>query len=179
MIDARDRDKTGKQLLLRSVGVRAPAVHTGCEGSCTVRMRGTKQRNVFKCPQGVACKAEREYRSATAVALVDTTVDPCIVGYDGALCAFCDAGFSMGKSGCKICKSVGEASEGLAYVVAAIVFLLLCKRCYKQRQLKKKHAKSNSAVNVLKILARVLPELVADIKVFIGVFQTMSNMGRE
>ena len=134
-------------------------------------MRGTKQRNVFKCPQGVACKAEREYRSATAVALVDTTVDPCIVGYDGALCAFCDAGFSMGKSGCKICKSVGEASEGLAYVAAAIVFLLLCKRCYKQRQLKKKHAKSNSAINVLKILARVLPELVADIKVFIGVYQ--------
>lgn len=35
----------------------------------------------------------------------------------------------------------------------------------------------SNIVTILKTVVKVLPELAADVKVFIGVYQTMANMG--
>jgi hypothetical protein len=132
------------------------------------------QRDVFACPWGsAACRGEREFRNVSD----DESLLPCALGYAGDLCGFCEEDWSLTKQGCKRCAKVGDAVQALLVLCLLIAVLSFAKQEYRKRAAVGKHVKGSNIVEILKILARVVPELVADIKVVIGVSQTLTNMG--
>ena len=159
---SKDRGWPGALAMGQQKGLPAPEVHTTSSAAIT------HQRQVFACPTGGACRSEQEYRNVT---LADSIV-PCSAGYDGTVCGFCLDGYSMGKDGCKACAPIGWAA-------LAFIALVLFSRGvgWWMAQRKKKPTQPSNAVVVVKILGKILPELLSDVKVFIGVYQTMANMG--
>jgi hypothetical protein len=132
-------------------------------------------RNVFKCPFGTVCRDELEYRNTTGEQRL------CEIGYDSkqGLCATCEAGWAASKKGCKLCENVG-ATFGAMFGVVLLVLLLLAIRKERKRRRERilGNVQTQSAIaRNLSVLARVLPALMGDVRVFIGVYQTLTNMG--
>ena len=95
------------------------------------------------------------------------------------LCATCELGWAASKKGCKFCENVG-ATFGVMF--GGIVLVLLLVAVQKERKRRRARILGNVATQSalaknLKILARVLPALMGDVRVFIGVYQTLTNMG--
>lgn len=132
-------------------------------------------RNVFGCPFGTVCRDELEYRNTTGEQRL------CKTGYDSqhGLCATCELGWAANKKGCKFCENVG-ATFGAIFAAFCLILIMLAVR--KERKRRKERILGNiqtrSAIaKNLQVLARVIPALMGDVRVFIGVYQTLTNMG--
>jgi len=132
-------------------------------------------RNVFGCPFGAVCRDELEYRNAT------DNHQMCEPGYDSqhGLCAACVAGWAANEKGCTLCENVGATMGGVLGALCIVLFALAVRKERKRRReriLGNVQVQSTAAKN-LAVLARVLPALMGDVRVFIGVYQTLTNMG--
>ena len=106
-------------------------------------------------------------------------VGPCEQGYTESLCSVCASGWAAGKSSCTKCEGMGMVAVlSLLFIVAAIAAVVVLRR-RKKRLERETGAKSvpSQLAQYLQVALRIFPALVGDIKVFIGVYQTLTNMG--
>jgi hypothetical protein len=130
-----------------------------------------KERNVLGCPYGGkwvvdpitgvttgfkgGCHAELEYRNISA------TIERCATGYTGVLCAECASGYGMKDKGCEFCPSTAEIFGSFGGVgFGGLVFLFIgLPRLRKNATIK----------DMMDVVRRILPSLVGDIQIFVGV----------
>ena len=120
--------------------------------------RGT--RVVFECPvDKSACPGE--VQNATAAA--------CEYGYTGVLCTTCNKTHSMKSAKCVKCEgwTVLQIAVGVLLAVAPVALILLIRR----------RLKENNGSKTTTLLAELVPDLVKDFKVFIGLYQVLCSMG--
>jgi len=138
-------------------------------------------RDVFGCPYEGSCKPELEYRDTGNFTL--TSESECDVGFkrDTLLCGQCADGYSLSKGECSKCENMSTTSAVgfLGFAVAMVLLRIL----YVRRKRKKEAAAALDIKHIglvatyVTILARVVPSLVGDVKVFISVYQMLTNLG--
>jgi predicted outer membrane repeat protein len=130
----------------------------------------TLPRVVFECPVDKdACLAEAapvDNNSSTTLMSSDKL---CKEGYRGILCTMCSEGYSLGGMGCDECEELTPASA----VAAAVLFLIAIGGIVHMSRSLKKVGGSKGLRHVIALL----PELLSDAKVFIGLYQVLCSMG--
>jgi hypothetical protein len=135
-------------------------------------LRTERVRDVYGCPYEGACKLERSYRNETSYKMrLDTA---CKIGFGDALCAVCERGYSRTKEGCSLCENVGSTMGSFASLCGVLLVVIILRRWKKRR--KSEHP--NMATTYLLIFAKVIPELAGDFRVFISVYQMLTNLGQ-
>jgi len=131
------------------------------------------------CTVGVCMPGEICYHdSPSSFVRTACPVQRCAFGYSGELCASCAEGYSRGKNGCNKCENVAE----FATMYFGILLLLLAPLFYRKWRKKRglttgKTTTAGRYAQMVEVLGRLLPAIVGDIRVFIGVYQTLSEMG--
>lgn len=161
-----------------AVGLVSPDSHA-TSLSRTKRLRtdedtGRLSRDVFKCPYESACMSEVEFRNDSTYVCVDGYIND----GDGGVCGTCDDGWAAGKTGCTKCENVGSTMAVAGGIVLVIVGLVvLWKQRKKSQQQQLQVDEEGQMAQYLSVAAHVLPSLMGDIRVFVGVYQTLTNMG--
>lgn len=126
-------------------------------------------RVVFECPvDRDACLAE-----ALPMHNGSVTVQPsdkaCKAGYRGILCTMCADGYSLGSVGCDECEKLTPAS---AVSLAVLLSVVIGGITHLSRSLQKIGGSKR-----LRLIIALIPELIGDFKVFIGLYQVLCSMG--
>ena len=126
-------------------------------------------RVVFECPvDRDACLAEAPPVHNSSV-IVQSSEKVCKAGYRGILCTMCTDGYSLGDVGCNECEKLTPASAvALAVLLSAVVGGI----AHLSRSLKKIGGSKR-----LRLIIALIPELIGDFKVFIGLYQVLCSMG--
>ena len=133
---------------------------------------GCQSRDVFRCPYDDACIAEVSFRNGSIPGSV------CNTGFRSYICATCEGGYIAGKTGCSKCGNVKATFVGLAAVVTLVCGIFYARKKRTQRQAKKLHVVQQSGVSkYMGVFMSVVPTLLGDVRVFIGVYQTLTQMG--
>jgi hypothetical protein len=123
-------------------------------------------RVVFECPVNRdACLAE-----AAPIGNSSAVLDkPCQIGYHGLLCTMCTDGYSLSGMGCDECEQLTPASA----IAAAVLFVAAISGIvYLSRSLN-----AIGGARKLRSFIALLPTLIGDFKVFIGLYQVLCSMG--
>ena len=129
----------------------------------------TLPRVVFECPvDRDACLAEAPPVDNSSTTLMSSD-KLCKQGYRGILCTMCSEGYSLGAMGCDECEELTLVSAAAAGILFSVVIGGIV---HTSRSLKKIGGSKR-----LRHVISLLPELVSDIKVFIGLYQVLCSMG--
>lgn len=158
---------------LSSTVVQYPGSLSRSMKDIPVPLRTERVRDVYGCPYEGACKPERTYRNVTSYEL--DLEDNCETGFSDQLCAVCDSGYSRTKDGCSLCANVG-ATIGTYVAMLLVAFLVIICRRWKKRQ-QRSRQRSIAATHFI-IFMKVLPELTGDFRIFISVYQMLTNVGQ-
>ena len=126
-------------------------------------------RVVFECPvDRDACLAEAPPVHNSSV-IVQSSEKVCKAGYRGILCTMCTDGYSLGDVGCNECEKLTPAS---AVVLVVLLSVVIGGITHLSRSLKKIGGSKR-----LRLIIALIPELIGDFKVFIGLYQVLCSMG--
>lgn len=101
----------------------------------------------------------------------------CTEGYADQICATCAAGYASSKEGCSSCGETGLTLVLSIVVLAGTIVGGLFYRKWLKSRPEPEDGHQGCCSNYLTLTIKVVPKLLSDIRVFIGVYQTLTNMG--
>eukprot|EP01043_Picozoa_sp_COSAG02_P044631 COSAG02_NODE_4005_length_5922_cov_40.612227_2_plen_733_part_00 len=135
-------------------------------------------RFVFQCPiKQEACLAEQPPQFALNLSTEANAVSgdnsssnaTCEIGYEGMLCAQCSKGtHTRSMRECKECKVVTQESAMISAISSVVLLLTLLNVRY--------YVANHTPGIIMQALGRMLPDLVSDLKVFVGLYQVLTGM---
>ena len=120
-------------------------------------------RDVFKCPYGVACTAEIDFRDA------DANKSRCMDGFEGPVCGYCSDDWALKPGGCTECAPAYQILIGYAIFFGSIIMIVV--------GVKTAIEKNKKTAEIVGVIGKIIPEIIGDVQIFIGVYQVFSGMG--